>query len=47
MSASADVPEVRHVKSVQIEQAGEIALNLLFDPGFLLSDRAIQEQFLS
>ena len=47
VSASADSAEVRHVTSVQIEQASEITLNLLFDPGFSLSDRAIQEQFLS
>ena len=47
VSASADSAEVRHVTSVQIEQASEITLNLLYDPGFSLSDRAIQEQFLS
>ena len=47
VSASADSAEMRHVKSVQIEQASEITLNLLYDPGFSLSDRAIQEQFLS
>ena len=47
VSASADSAEVRHVKSVQIEQASKITLNLLYDPGFSLSDRAIQEQFLS
>ena len=47
VSASADSAEVRHVTSAQIEQAGEITLNLLFDPGFSLSDRAIQEQFFS
>ena len=47
VSASADSAEVRHVISVQIEQADEITLNLLYDPGFSLSDRAIQEQFLS
>ena len=47
VSASADSAEVRYVKSVQIEQASEITLNLLYDPGFSLSDRAIHEQFLS
>ena len=47
VSGSADSAEVRHVTSVQIEQASEITLNLLYDPGFSLSDRAIQEQFLS
>jgi len=47
ISASADSAEVRHVTSVQIEQAAEITLKLLYDPGFSLSDRAIQEQFLA
>ena len=47
VSASADSAEVRHVTSVQIEQASEITLKLLYDPGFSLSDRAVQEQFLS
>ena len=47
VSASADSAEVRHVKSVHIEQASEITLNVLYDPGFSLSDRAIQEQFLA
>jgi len=47
VSASADSAEVRHVTSVQIEQASEITLNLLYDPGFSLTDRAIQEQFLA
>ena len=47
VSASADSAEVRHVTSVQIEQASEITLTLLYDPGFSLSDRAIQEQFLA
>ncbi len=47
VSASADSAEVRHVKSVQIEQASEITLKLLYDPGSSLSDRAIQEQFLT
>jgi NAD+ kinase len=47
VSASADSAEVRHVTSVRIEQASEITLKLLYDPGFSLSDRAVQEQFLS
>jgi NAD+ kinase len=47
VSASADSAEVRHVTSVLIEQASEITINLLYDPGFSLSDRAVQEQFLS
>ncbi len=47
VSASADGAEVRHVTSVHIEQASDITLNLLYDPGFSLSERATQEQFLS
>jgi NAD+ kinase len=47
VSASADGAEVRHVVSVHIEQASEITLNLLYDPGFSLSERATQEQFSS
>ena len=47
VSASADSVEIRHVTRVTVEQAGEITLNLLYDPGFSLSDRATQEQFQS
>ena len=46
VSASADSVEIRHVKSVTVEQASDITLNLLYDPGFS-SDRATQEQFQS
>jgi NAD+ kinase len=47
VSVSADSTEFRKVKSVSIEQASDITLNLLYDPGFSLSDRAIAEQFLT
>ena len=47
VSASADSAEVRHVTRVTVEQANNITLNLLYDPGFSLSDRATQEQFQS
>ena len=47
VSASADGAEVRYVTRVAIEQANDITLKLLYDPGFSLSERATQEQFLS
>ena len=47
VSASADSLEIRHVTRVAIEQASDITLKLLYDPGFSLSERATQEQFLS
>jgi NAD+ kinase len=47
VSVSADSTEFRKVKSVSIKQASEITLNLLYDPGFSLTDRAISEQFLT
>ena len=47
VSASADSAEIRHVTRVSVEQANDITLNLLYDPGFSLSDRATQEQFQS
>ena len=47
VSASADSAEVRDVTRVTIEQDRKITLNLLYDPGFSLSDRATQEQFQS
>jgi NAD+ kinase len=47
VSASADSAEVRHVTKVEIQQADDITIILLYDPGFSLSDRATREQFLS
>jgi NAD+ kinase len=45
VSASADSTEYRHVAQVDIEQAHDITLRLLYDPGFSLSERAVTEQF--
>ena len=47
VSASADSAEVRDVIRVAVEQANDITLRLLYDPGFSLSERATQEQFLT
>ena len=47
VSVSADSTEFRHIKSVSIEQATDITINLLYDQGYSLSDRAIAEQFLT
>ncbi len=47
VSASADSAEIRHVTRVAVEQANDITLNLLYDPGFSLSERATREQFLT
>ena len=46
VSASADSTEYRKVQQVEIEQAPNITLELLYDPGYSLTDRAIAEQFL-
>ena len=45
VSASADSTEYRHVTQVEIAQASDITLRLLYDPGYSLTDRAIAEQF--
>lgn len=45
VSASADSTEYRQVAEVEIAQAHDIALHLLYDPGYSLSERAIAEQF--
>jgi NAD+ kinase len=45
VSASADSTEYRHATQVDIEQAHDITLRLLYDPGFSLAERAITEQF--
>lgn len=47
VSASADSTEYRRVTKVEIEQASDITLRLLYDPGYSLTDRAIAEQFLA
>ncbi len=46
VSVSADSAEFRQTKSVSVEQASDITLNLLYDPGFSLAERAIAEQFV-
>ena len=47
VSASADSAEYRHIRSVSIEQADDITLQLLYDQGYSLADRAVAEQFLT
>lgn len=47
VSVSADSAEFRRVKSVTIAMAKDITLNLLYDPGFSLAERAVAEQFLT
>ncbi|MCC6008329.1 MAG: NAD kinase [Rhodobacteraceae bacterium] len=44
--ADADSRETRHVLSVEVESATDIAHRLLFDPGHGLEERLISEQFL-
>ena len=41
VSASAGSTEYRHVAEVEIAQANDITLRLLYDPGYSLSERAI------
>ena len=45
VSASADSTEYRHVTRVEIAQAHDITLRLLYDAGYSLTERAIAEQF--
>ncbi len=45
VSATADAYEVRDVVDVEIAEAREIALRLLFDPGHDLEERILAEQF--
>ena len=45
VSASADSTEYRHAAKVEIAQAHDITLRLLYDPGYSLAERAITEQF--
>jgi len=47
VSAAADYTELRDVKSVELRQAREIALTLMFDPEHNLNERVLKEQFLS
>ncbi|HET6632459.1 MAG TPA: NAD kinase [Rhodanobacteraceae bacterium] len=45
VSATADFHEVRNIASVEIEQAGDIEVALLFDPDHRLEERILDEQF--
>lgn len=47
VSATADFDEVRDVASVEIAEAPEISLDLLFDAGHGLEERILNEQFLT
>jgi len=47
VSAAADYTELRDVASVELRQAREIALTLMFDPEHNLNERVLKEQFLS
>jgi len=46
VSATADITEVRDVVEVEVKEAKEITLRLLFDPGHSLEERILQEQFI-
>jgi NAD+ kinase len=46
VSAVADHDEVRSVVSVHVEEARDISLFMLFDPGHNLDERILSEQFL-
>lgn len=46
MSATADAQEVRNVTSVEISEAQDVTLKLMFDPEHNLEDRILDEQFL-
>jgi len=45
VSAVADHTEIRHVLRVDIEEAHQIELLMMFDPGHSLDDRILAEQF--
>lgn len=45
VSATADFVEVRNVAAVEIREAPDMALRLLFDPGHDLEERILAEQF--
>jgi NAD+ kinase len=47
VSATADFDEVRDVIAVEISEAPDISLRLLFDPGHGLEERILNEQFLT
>ncbi len=45
MSAVADHTETRSVTRVEVEQASQIDLFMMFDPGHSLEERILSEQF--
>jgi NAD+ kinase len=45
VSAVADYTEVRDVVDVSVEEARDVILGLLFDPGHSLEERILSEQF--
>jgi NAD+ kinase len=45
VSATADFTEVRDVVRVEVAEALDIALKMLFDPEHTLDERALKEQF--
>ena len=46
VSATADFTEVRDVARVDVREASEVSLHLLFDPEHNLEERIVKEQFL-
>lgn len=46
VSATADAQEVRNVTAVEVSEAQDVKLRLLFDPDHNLEDRILDEQFL-
>ena len=46
VSANADATEVRDLAVVEVEEARDIALHLLFDPEHNLEERILNEQFM-
>jgi len=46
VSATADAQEVRNVTSVEVSEAQDVKLKLMFDPDHNLEDRILDEQFL-
>ena len=47
VSAVADNKEFRDVESVEVREAPELNLTMLFDPGYTLAERILSEQFLN
>jgi NAD+ kinase len=45
VSAVADHTETRWVRRVEVEQATDVALSIMFDPGHSLDERILSEQF--